>query len=131
MQRLPTSLSVFDRILAAIASVKLLHAIGLVVMLGTAIVMCGVFLEVRGEANLNEAGGYAAIVKYRDSLAREPLEPMQYLATGLRLKLKSFGGNQQAIGLLVTYLGTGLVIAFILSARYAWAVRVRASTPRK
>ena len=124
------SQAIFSRFCEKLAQVDLRAAAAVPAVIGCAVAMYGIGLEVHGQHELLVHGGRAALDAYQATMSsmqdlanlREAQsgilhESGKYVADAISGKHESFGGNAQGVGMGLMYAGPAIAAATVLLAR--------------
>lgn len=127
MSRFSTILPLHVRFVLALASVKLLYPSLVCCLVGSLIFMHGIVVEASERHPLRHriASEMSVVIDDRDRYDYPSL--MEYVVKGLTGELAHESENMQVTAMTITYAGSLLGIALILTARAAWRMQVRMS----
>lgn len=105
-------------LLVKIASAPIFTSVMSISVVGVGVFFYGIYAEIAGETALREQGGRAAVDAYLAAMQSNPIDSiLEYVVTGLAGQLPSVGGNFQATGIAIVFIGSALALILIGMAR--------------
>jgi len=118
------SRGLFGSFCKRMASLDLRLAAALPAAIGVCTTLYGVSLEVHGQGELLQHGGHLALEAYKAAMQAVPIDSIsEYVRLAFAGEHRSFGGNQQGVGIAVATAGPAFTTAAVLLARGFNAMR--------